>query len=308
MFLTCGDALYDVFTSSVPDLATRQLTARVGGSPLNVALGLARLGNDTGFLTANSTDPMGQQIQQFLTDNGVQTQFMASTARPTSLAMVATDVHGVPDYRFYLDGSADVSLAPAQLPQQTQWTAISLGSYSTVVEPCASTLQGFVAACAPHSVIAYDPNIRPSIEPRVSVWLETIKALGQHADLIKLSDEDAAFLAPDQSADEYARSLLGFGARWVLLTRGGDGVSIFSADGEVEHVPGRQVSVVDTVGAGDTFQAGLLHALNQQGSLSKVAIGQANMRQAAEFAIKAAAITCTRQGADLPTLAEVEAE
>ena len=306
MFLAAGDALFDVFPSSQSSAGQRSLDAVVGGSPLNVALGLARLGRPAGLLSAVSTDPLGQQIADFLNTNGVSTDYLVRTDRHTTLAMIATDASGQPNYRFYTEGSADVGLDIADLPARREFDVISLGSYSSVLEPCASALAHFVEQASAHSFIAYDPNIRPSIEPDPEVWKATIRKLGAHAGFIKLSDEDAEFLEPSMSPKDYAKSLLKLGAPWVVLTRGADGASVFSNEHEFD-VPGRTVSVVDTVGAGDTFHAALIHHLAEQGCLSRDRVAQADMHAAVSFAIKAAAITCSRQGADLPTLEEVNA-
>ena len=162
----------------------------------NVALGLARLGRPAGLLSAVSTDPLGQQIADFLNTNGVSTDYLVRTDRHTTLAMIATDASGQPNYRFYTEGSADVGLDIADLPARREFDVISLGSYSSVLEPCASALAHFVEQASAHSFIAYDPNIRPSIEPDPEVWKATIRKLGAHAGFIKLSDEDAEFLEP----------------------------------------------------------------------------------------------------------------
>lgn len=212
VFLSCGDALFDVFQSDHPTASSVNLNGHIGGSPLNVALGLARLGNPVGFLTANSTDALGQKIQQFIQSNGIDTRFVARTHRNTSLAMVAVNDQGHPSYAFYIEGGADVSLTTEQLPSIDQFEVLSLGSYSTVVEPCASSLRTLVRRAADTKVIAYDPNVRPSIQPDPAVWWETFDAIAPLADLIKLSDEDIEFLSPGQSIEAFASAALAKGA------------------------------------------------------------------------------------------------
>ncbi|MGB0957806.1 MAG: carbohydrate kinase family protein [Litorivicinus sp.] len=300
MFLACGDALFDVFQTPSDSLTSLDLSAHIGGSPLNVALGLARLGNPVGYLTANSTDTLGEKIQTFMTSNHIDTRYVARCDRNTSLAMVSVNAAGHPSYAFYIEGGADVSLSESQLPRDTEFDAISLGSYSTVVEPCASSLATLVARAQDSSVIAYDPNVRPSIQPDRAVWLDAFERLGSQADLIKLSDEDIEFLSPGSSVETFARAALELGPAWVVVTRGPDGAIAFSREQTLE-VPGRKVEVIDTVGAGDTFQAAMLDALHRQGELKRDLLPGADMAAAVSWAIAAAAVTCSRRGADLPT-------
>lgn len=306
MFLSCGDALFDVFTGATPSLTQMDLTARIGGSPLNVALGLARLGRPVGYLTANSTDVMGQQIQAFMQAEGIDTSNVVRTSRNTSLAMVSLGEQGHPSYSFYIEGGADVSLEVSDLPDPNQFQAISLGSYSTVVEPCASSLQTLVQRCSADTLVAYDPNVRPSIQPNAKVWWRTFEAIAARADVIKLSDEDIDFLAPGQSLDAFAERALSYGAKWVLMTRGGAGAVAYSSIGQTIEVPGRQVVVQDTVGAGDTFQAAMLDAIAEQDKLTPSAVRDVDMERVLNWAVTAAAITCSRRGADLPTRKDVE--
>ena len=305
MFLSCGDALYDVFQTDHPTASQVQLSAHIGGSPLNVALGLARLGNPVEYLTANSRDALGQKLQAFMHAEQIGTQHVVRTDRNTSLAMVSLNQDGHPSYAFYIEGSADVSLTAQDLPDSAPFAAISLGSYSTVVNPIADSLKALVQRAAPDTVIAYDPNVRPSIEPNRQVWWDTFNAIAPHADLIKLSDEDIEFLSPGASIADFARDALSLGAAWVIVTQGPNGAIAFGPQGQIE-VPGRQVQVVDTVGAGDTFQAAMLDALNRQGALSKSGVAQADMQQVLQWAIAAAAVTCSRQGADLPSFDDVQ--
>lgn len=306
MFLSCGDALYDVFQTDNPSLTQTALTAQIGGSPLNVALGLARLGQPVGFLTANSTDAFGDKIQAFLQAENIDTSHVVRTDKNTSLAMVSLNEVGHPSYAFYIEGSADVSLTPSDMPDPNQFDAISLGSYTTVVQPVAGALQAMIAQAGDSTVVAYDPNVRPSIQPDPAVWWAAFDVLAARADIIKLSDEDVEFLSPGVSLDEFAAKALSYGPKWVVITQGGDGARAWGANGQQINQGGHKITVADTVGAGDTFQAGLLDALQRHGWLSRAAIGQADMAVVMEWAIKAAAVTCTRVGADLPSYDDVK--
>lgn len=299
MFLACGDALYDVFPGESASSGEITLNATVGGSPLNVAIGLARLGNPTGYLTANSKDALGQKLKRHLETNGIVTDFLAASDLNTSLAMIALNEQGHPSYSFYLEGCADVSLRRDQCPDPSLFKAISLGSYSTVVEPIASTLEWFASQAREQALIAYDPNVRPSIQPDAQVWHRTVEKLGRLAHVMKLSDEDIAFLAPDSNIEAYARFCLTLGPQWVFVTKGGEGSEVYGQDGQHFSVAAPKISVKDTVGAGDTFQAAMIHEIFEQG-------GPANLKaidaqRVCTFASHAAALTCERIGADLPS-------
>lgn len=306
MFLSCGDALYDVFQTQNPTPTQTQLTAQIGGSPLNVALGLARLGQPVAFLCANSTDAFGEKIQQFLVSEQIDTQHVVRTDKNTSLAMVSVNEQGHPSYAFYIEGSADVSLTPSDMPDPNQFSAISLGSYATVVQPVAGALQALVAQAGPDTLIAYDPNVRPSIQPDPQVWWDAFDVLAKRADLIKLSDEDVEFLSPGASLEDFAAKALSYGPKWFVITRGGEGARVFGSQGQRIDCPGHAIKVADTVGAGDTFQAAMLDALQRHGWLSPQTIAQADMAQVVDWAIRAAAVTCTRVGADLPRFNDVQ--
>lgn len=299
MFLACGDALYDVFPGESASTGEITLNATVGGSPLNVAIGLARLGNPTGYLTANSKDALGQKLSRHLAANGISTDFLAPSDLNTSLAMIALNEQGHPSYSFYLEGCADVSLRQDQCPDPSQFKAISLGSYSTVVEPIASTLAWFAGEARDTALIAYDPNIRPSIQPDASIWQATVEKLGKIAHVIKLSDEDISFLAPGATIEDYAKSCLALGPQWVFVTKGGEGSEVFGQDGQHFTVAAPKISVKDTVGAGDTFQAAMIHEIFVQGGPANLA--QLDAERVCKFASHAAALTCERVGGDLPT-------
>lgn len=303
MFLACGDALYDVFPGDSASSGQITLDANVGGSPLNVAIGMARLGLQTGYLTANSKDALGQKLAKHLAANGVSTDYLAPSDLNTSLAMIALNDQGHPSYSFYLEGCADVSLTKEQCPDPSLFKAISLGSYSTVVEPCASTLAWFADQAQAHALIAYDPNIRPSIQPDRSVWQATVEKLGSIAHVMKLSDEDIAFLAPGTSIADYARACLALGPQWVFITQGGEGSQVFGQNGEHFKVAAPKISVKDTVGAGDTFQAAMIYEIFAQGGPAKLA--ELDAERVCRFASHAAALTCERVGADLPTRAAI---
>ena len=319
MFLSCGDSLFDMFIGSgdaqnaehADALGTVSIDGIVGGSPLNVALGLSRFGHKSRFFTKISEDVFGRRLQAFMHSNNIDTSLSLPTTANTSLAMVERQSDGSAKYVFYIDNTADVSLTVDELPNDLpeDLRVIHFGSYSTAVNPCATSLAKLASSACNNKFISYDPNLRLSIEPDKSVWQETFKAFAKSANVIKASDEDIEGLFGANAEDKFVAESLDAGASLVYITRGGEGGSAFSASGDSAHMPGAKVNVVDTVGAGDTFQASILHwiasenHIDASGSLS----GEVDLKASLNFAIKAAGITCTRRGADLPTLSDVTA-
>ena len=308
MFVVCGEALLDVFAER--DTPTGMaLDARVGGSPFNVAVGLARLAQPVAFFGALSRDGLGERLLRALRDEGVGTASIARVDAPTTLGLVATDARGVPSYAFYGVGGADRQLGVAALAAlPPAMNALHLGSYAMVVEPIASTLRTLVEREHARTLISYDPNVRLNVEPDLMRWRSALQWMLPRSHLLKISEEDLALLQPDMSAQAFALQALERGARLVVVTRGAGGATGWSAGVSV-HVPAVQVPVVDTVGAGDTFQAALLTWLSEHDGLSPqgcAAMAAAPLRAALQFAIRAAAITCSRRGADLPRRSELD--
>ena len=308
MFLVCGEALMDVFSAG--DTATGMtLDARIGGSPFNVALALARLAQPVAFFGAVSTGFLGERLMAALAAEGIATQAVVRTAAPTTLSLVGLDAQGVPAYDFYGQGTADrqVQLPDlARLPAPLR--AVHLGSYATVVEPIATTLRELVKSARGTTLIAYDPNVRLNVEPELQRWQAQLEWMLPRCDLLKISDEDLARLRPGQSAEDFAASALARGTVAVAVTRGAQGASVWSGRLAVS-VPGVPVRVVDTVGAGDTFQAALLAWLGEHDALQASALaaqGPAQWAAALGFAARAASITCSRRGADVPRRSELD--
>lgn len=316
MFLSCGDSLFDMFVAASTDGGaggsdnTRiSVKGVVGGSPMNVALGMSRFGHKSLYLTKLSTDLFGKRIAQYLDNNNVDRTLSTMTDLNTTLAMVETGADGAAQYVFYINNSADVSMVvddlPSVLPDDIR--GLHFASYSTAVEPVASTLKHLAARETNQRIISYDPNLRVSIEPDISVWRASFDEFAPSANLIKASDEDIESLYGKAREDNFVADCFAHGAQLVYITRGPDGGSAFSSEGLSAVTEGVKVKVIDTVGAGDTFQAAILHWLADQhhiGSTAKLE-GSVDLKASLEFATKAAAITCTRRGADLPTLADL---
>jgi len=307
MFVVCGEALMDVFAAGDTPTGVA-LDARVGGSPFNVAVGLARLAQPVAFFSALSTGFLGDRLLRALTDEGVDVSAVPRLDAPTTLGLVGLDAAGVPSYAFYGEGAADRLLAPEaieRLPQGVR--AIHVGSYATVVEPVASTLRTLIERAHETTLIAYDPNIRLNVEPDLARWRETLDWTTRRAHLLKISDEDLHLLLPGTDPQAFAAQALAQGVRLVVVTRGGEGALAWTADAHAAAEPVK-VSVIDTVGAGDTFQAALLTWLAENDRLSPQALGRlsaGDLRDALGFAARAAAITCSRRGADMPRRADV---
>ena len=307
MFVVCGEALMDVFSAGeAPGGLT--LDARVGGSPFNVAVGLARMGQPVGLLAALSHDFMGERLLRILQSEGVVTSMVQRTPHSTTLSVVGLDGNQVPSYAFYGVNAADRQLrlgALSSLPSNLR--ALHFGSYATVVEPIAATLRALVEREHRRTVISLDPNVRQNVEPEVAVWQSYLEWMLPRTHLLKISDEDLRLLMPDIAPETFAVRALQRGVRLVVLTRGAEGASAWTPQGQA-HVGRVNVEVVDTVGAGDTFQAALLTWLQERSVLSIDGLGNlssAELESALNFGARAASITCSRRGADLPRRSEL---
>lgn len=314
MFLSCGDALFDCFAGASDNPAVIQLDGRTGGAPMNVAIGLSRLGQKVGFLSKVSRDIFGERIMAYLANEHVDTGLIIRTDQLSTLAIVSLDATGTARYSFYIENTADRSLSEIELPEALPFGIKVIhvgGSYSTVLEPSASSYAALVARERGRRLISYDPNIRDSVAPDLDLWRARVATLAAMAHLIKASEEDLAKLYPGRDAERVARDWIAVGASLVLVTLGGEGALGFTAKGVSARVPGVKVNVVDTVGAGDTFQAAALDWLARKQRLSPEALVSLTAQELTAmlaYAAKAAAITCSRRGADLPHADELAGE
>jgi fructokinase len=283
MFVVCGEALMDVYVrdSTATGLL---LDARVGGSPFNVAVGLARLGQPVQFLCPLSLDVPGERLMQTLRDEGVGTALVAR------------------------NNAADRQLTAETLPELPAETQVlQFGSYALAVEPVGSALRHLAVRERPKRLIAYDPNVRLNVEPRVAHWLPIVQEMTRLAHIIKVSDEDLGLLYPDEAPAVVAQRWLDGGAHLVVVTRGATGSEAW---GRAGHATAQSllVDVIDTVGAGDTFQGAMLTWLQEHDALSPEkldALSVHDMSAMLRFAARAASITCSRRGADMPRRAEL---
>lgn len=311
MILVCGEALIDLFVGA-PEGSEMPARAVAGGSPFNVAIGLARLGVEAGFLGGISRDRFGTLLADLLEREGVEGRFLVRTDRLSTLSVIATDADGQPSYSFHGEGAADRSLRPddlpAVLPDAVQ--ALAFGSYSMAVEPVGSALATLAEREKGRRFISVDPNLRPSVIGAMAGWHAAAERFYRAATLVKASEEDIRIAWDGQlTIAEAASYWLDLGAQLVVVTEGEHGATAFSAAGRVS-VPGRSVIVCDTVGAGDTFHAALLARLAQTGQLHPAglaALDASAIGALLRYAVAASAICVMRRGADLPTVAEVEA-
>jgi fructokinase len=309
MIVVSGEALMDVFPAA-PTATGLMLDARIGGSPLNVAIGLARLAQPVAFFGAVSEGWLGDRLLQALHDEQVHTTCTVRVNAPTTLSLVGLNAQGVPKYDFMGQGAADRLLpmvALAQVPPNA--IAHHFGSYAMVVEPVASTQRALIEREWQRCVISYDPNVRLNVEPELRRWRETLAWMLPRTALLKVSDEDLGLLYPGVPPTELAQQWLAAGVALVVVTRGGEGAWAWTAQHHVVAAPVK-VTVVDTVGAGDTFQAALLTALAERRCLSRSALpalSKPSLQAVLAFAAQAAAITCSRRGADLPRRADLTA-
>ncbi|WP_416355045.1 carbohydrate kinase family protein [Aureimonas phyllosphaerae] len=312
MFLSCGDNLFDLFADSeTADVSQIALNGRIGGSALNVALGLARLGHRSAFFSKVSSDLFGQRIKAFMDREGIDRRLLIETDRNTTLAMVSLAHGGTPRYDFYIEGTADRSIDPAEIPASLpdDLAAIHLaGSYSTVAEPTASALARLAAQEHGRRFISYDPNIRASVVPDLDIWRSRIGATIPFATMVKASEEDLEQVYPGRKPEDVLTGWLEAGASLAIVTLGDKGAMAMTRGGIHCTVPGLSVTVADTVGAGDTFQATLLSRLYESGRLSAegvAGLSQDELSELLTFSVRAAALTCSRRGADLPRRADL---
>jgi fructokinase len=286
-FVAAGEALVDIV---VPYRG--EGTTAPGGSPLNVAVGLARLGLDAVLLTQIGEDDRAAVIRAHLEASGVRLAPGSVRAGfPTSAATARLDEYGAASYEFDLEWS----LGPATLPEGA--AALHVGSIGAALQPGRTGVMDLVAqASAQGLLVTFDPNARPAFTPDATQAWRDVRETAEAAHLVKMSDEDLAFYRPGATPEEVARELLGGATRLVVFTLGGYGAAAFTATESVE-VPSRTTDVVDTVGAGDSFMAALATVVLERGLDD---LGPDRLRGLLAAAHEVAAVTVSRRGADPP--------
>lgn len=300
MIVVCGETLIDLV--HVDGELWRALP---GGSPANAAVALARLGTPTAMLARISGDAFGLRLRERLIENAVDTRFVIDAVEPSSAAVVDLDSSGAARYSFYLNGTADWQWDVAEVPLSfgSDVAAIHTGSMALFLPPGGAVLETMLVRERANRVISIDPNVRASICPDVNRYRETVERWLTLAHIVKASADDVAWLYPDRPVGDVLLEWSGRGPSLVVLTLGTDGAVARTSSGALVQAPGFEVDVVDTIGAGDTFSAALLHALSELDCLDVAALASLATSQleiAVRFAVQVSALSCTRAGADPP--------
>lgn len=311
MVAVAGEALVDL----VPAPVGGYFEMAPGGSPANVAVGLARLGVPTRLLARIADDLLGRRIRTHLRANGVDLGHAVRAAEPTSLALVAVGPDGVPSYDFRIAGTADWQWTPEELDGALDGRVVALhsGSLALTTPPGAAVLRALMVRAWATATISYDPNCRPLLMGEPARVLAGVHELLAVVDVVKVSAEDLAWLCPAATPDVVIEEWTARGPALVAVTLGADGVLAGTSAGVRVARPGVTVTVVDTVGAGDSFSAALLAGLHRRGLLGARArpalrsLDAATLAELLDASVRAAAITCSRRGADPPTTDDLPA-
>ncbi|MEU9581235.1 carbohydrate kinase family protein [Streptomyces chilikensis] len=300
MIVVAGEALIDLVPHEPGPLAP--LRPVPGGGPYNTAVALGRLGAEAAFCSRISSDGYGEALLDGLREAGVDTAPVQRGPEPTTLALARLDEDGSASYAFYVEGTADrLFRAPGRLPEGTR--AVSFGTCSLVLEPGATAYEELLRASAARGLFTVlDPNVRAGLIPSPGAYRDRFRSWLPSVTLLKLSEEDARWLGG--TPREWAAA--GPGA--VVLTRGGAGLTVVTRAGLEVSVPAPRVVVADTIGAGDTVTAALLHGLVLRDALTPAglaALDADGWRSLLGLAARAAALTCTRPGAQPPSAAEL---
>ena len=289
----CGEVLIDILPTGPV----------VGGGPANTAKALARLGHEVDFIDGISTDAFGMSARKELERDGVGLSLSMSSDKPTCTATVTLDSHGSASYEFLINGTATFDFEHDWLPdpERLKPSVLHIGTLVTIVEPASTILHEWAIRTAEFAPIVFDPNVRSSVVSDRTTYRAAVEKWVAISSIIKLSDDDISWLYPEESIDEVAKRWIANGASLVVVTRGADGIIGFTEHG-FEEVAGAKVSVVDTVGAGDTVGAILVegvikHSVNGlQGHVLNAVLHRAAI---------AAGITVSRAGAQPPRLHEL---
>jgi fructokinase len=301
LILVGGEALYDLVLDDADELR-----AHAGGGPFNTARTIGRLEQPVAYLGRVSTDRFGRTLDRMLAADGVRLDAVVHTEEPTTLALAEVDDEGVATYRFYERGTSAPGLtaeaAVAAVPAAVG--ILHVGTLGITLEPMATALEAVVDALADHALVALDPNCRPWVITDPAGYRRRLRRLLRRSHLVKVSEEDLAYLDPHRAPIEAGRALLDDGPAVTLLTRGPLGAVVVTADEEIA-VPAPPIELVDTIGAGDAFGGGFLAWWRSQG------LGRDELRdidavvEATRFACLVAARTCERAGASPPHLSEL---
>ena len=289
----CGEVLIDLIPG-----ADGVRVPHVGGGPANTAKALARLGHDVQFIDGISSDQYGVMSRKELLDDEVKLDLALKSDKPTCLAIVSLAENGGASYEFEIEGTATFDFSLDWLPDPSRYkpNVLHIGTLVTVIQPGADVLYDWAIRVAEFAPIVFDPNIRPAVMGDRDKYQMAVEKWAAISSVIKVSDDDMAWLYPDQKYQDVAQRWISDGVALVVITRGADGLLGITADGSVE-VPGVKIEVADTVGAGDTVGAIIVEAMIEKGILNLTdEVLKATLHRAAV----AAGITCSRKGAQPP--------
>lgn len=302
-----GEILID-FLPIEEDGRTVGFRMHPGGSPFNVAVGLARLGRPTAFASKVSSDLFGRYLLEYTESQGIDTRFVVSSNAQSTLAFVAME-GGEPAYAFYNEGMAGTLLTPEEVPAALfdETAILHFGSISLLSGTTPAAVLSTVERLKGHALLSFDPNLRPGLVQDEKAYRDLLDRLAGLADVIKLSASDLQWFAPGSTVEQAAAALAARGPALVAITQGGRGV-LAVRGGDRWEIPSFDVQVVDTVGAGDAFSSGLLAGLADRNIVSRDALEGASVEDIAatlRFAVAVSALTCTRAGSDPPSRDEV---
>jgi len=289
----CGEVLIDLIPG-----ADGVRVGHVGGGPANTAKALARLGCDVQFIDGISTDADGVAARRELLEDAVKLDLALSSDKPTCLAIVSLDANGGASYEFKIAGTATFDFSLDWLPDPSRYkpNVLHIGTLATVIQPGADVLYDWALRVAEFAPIVFDPNIRPAVLSDRDLYEAAVEKWAAISSVIKVSDDEMAWLYPAQNYADVAARWINDGAALVVVTRGAQGIIGFTSEGSVE-VEGAKITVADTVGAGDTVGAIIVEAMVEKGVL---ALTGDVLRATLHRAAVAAGITCSRKGAEPP--------
>lgn len=307
--LSCGEALIDMLPRETV-AGEAAFAPYPGGAVFNTAIALGRLGAPSAFLSGLSNDLFGEMLEAALAASKVDTSLALRSARPTTLAFVKL-VNGQASYAFYDENTAGRMLTPADLPAIPDSVgAMFFGGISLVGEPCGGFYEALMLREAPRRVTMVDPNIRVGFIRDEAAYRARVDRMIAASDIVKVSDEDLRWIEGEGAIADLARGILKRGPKAVFVTEGATGAHGFAGEHAVFR-PGRKVTVADTVGAGDTFNAGVLAALHGAGALDKASLAslpEAALAASLSLGNRAASVTVARAGANPPWAGELPGE
>jgi fructokinase len=273
-----------------------------GGSPMNVSIAAARLGGEVGFAGQVSSDLFGKALRDHMQKNKVNTNYLLEHPAPSSFAFVA-EINGQAHFTFVSNGAANTLYNPQPRPTFPESLRfLMFGSISLLAEPTSGTIVDIVKSHREHVTIVLDPNVRPSLTPDKAAYMKSLESWIPLAHILKISSQDLDWLYPKEPYENAAKKFLELGAPFVLITDGDKGVTLYRKNQPPFHVVAPKVTVVDTVGAGDTFTGSLMVALLEYDDLN---LSGDDWKKVLSFATHAAAFNCTRAGANPPTREEL---